>query len=501
VCRLRCSVHIEVCWLGCCACCSRIEPPPCKSQCFLNSSVYGTTLTGEFHGASCSKPPLSPLQILQTVEENQVTLIVGETGCGKTTQVPQYILESHWAVGKRCRIICSQPRRLSTISVAARIAAERGEDVGRSVGYKIRLESKGGPRTPLRFVTNGVLLKMLTTEQDMDSVSHLILDEIHERDKFADFSLILLRDVLRARPALRIVLMSATMQTELFSAYFGGCPVLSLPGFLYPVQEYYLEDILRLTVAHSDVRSIPEWEECPMSILCWVFFSQIVPKHRAPASAGSIPSFLTMGCRSALVRRGSAGATLHAASLRRALFGMQVVATPKDAGVPSAAAAAVHDAILAAFTENSDSAFSALLAELQPDPGSDAASKLDLQHPDTGATALMVASGRGRADFVELLLTLGAKASLMSKRGLTAAQWALKLGHDDVAELLNQHAEAEVQFNRLTQSAAALSDYQVANDADRVDVILIEDLIHYIVREGRFAAGSVWRASCVLKLF
>lgn len=191
---------------------------------------------------------------------------------------------------------------------------------------------------------------------------------------------------------------------------------------------------------------------------------------------------------------------MRAVSPRRALVSMQVEIAPKASAVPPAAATAVHDAILAAFTENSDSTFSALLAELQPAPGCNASSKLDVQHPDTGATALMVAAGRGRADLVDLLLTLGADARLLSKQCLTAAQWATQLGHDDVAELLSQHAQSEVQFERLSQSAAALSEYHAANDVDRVDVKLIEDLIHYICSEGRFAADSVRRTCSILHL-
>lgn len=210
------------------------------------------------------------MQILEAIMQNQVVLIAGETGCGKTTQVPQYILEASFGAGQHCRVLVSQPRRLSAISVATRVAAERGESLGKSVGYKIRLESVGGPATPLRFVTSGVLLKMLTNPDALYGVTHIVVDEVHERDKFADFALILLKDLLQLRPGLRVVLMSATLQTGLFSGFFGSCPVLNIPGFTYPVQEYFLEDILGLVGRAATVRSFH------------ALFTHRLDKHLAP---------------------------------------------------------------------------------------------------------------------------------------------------------------------------------------------------------------------------
>jgi ATP-dependent RNA helicase DHX36 len=195
------------------------------------------------------------LQILEAIAENQVILVSGETGCGKTTQVPQYILEASLGAGQHCRILVSQPRRLSAVSVATRVAAERGDSqVGKSVGYKIRLESVGTQATPLRFMTSGVLLKILINPEALYGVTHIVVDEVHERDKFADFALILLKDLLPSRPGLRVVLMSATLQTDLFSGFFGKCPVLSIPGFTYPVHDYFLEDILALVGRSGAVR-------------------------------------------------------------------------------------------------------------------------------------------------------------------------------------------------------------------------------------------------------
>eukprot|EP00803_Ostreobium_quekettii_P011048 evm.model.scf_1675.3 EVM.evm.TU.scf_1675.3 scf_1675:21405-33493(+) len=192
-------------------------------------------------------------EILEAVHRNQVVLVCGETGSGKTTQLPQFILDDCWSRGQACKVICTQPRRLSAISIAERVAAERGEAVGDNVGYTIRLEAKGGPKSSLIFCTNGILLRIATKGGDMDDFTHVILDEIHERDAFADFLLITLRDILPAHPKLKLVLMSATLQHELFSEYFGGCPILHVEGRTFPVEDFYLEDILRLTGYEEEV--------------------------------------------------------------------------------------------------------------------------------------------------------------------------------------------------------------------------------------------------------
>ncbi|KAL0344834.1 UNVERIFIED_CONTAM: DExH-box ATP-dependent RNA helicase DExH1 [Sesamum radiatum] len=188
-------------------------------------------------------------EFLKAVAANQVLVVSGETGCGKTTQLPQFILEDEISSlrGASCSIICTQPRRISAISVAARISSERGEKLGETVGYQIRLESKRSAQTRLLFCTTGVLLRQLVQDPDLTGITHLLVDEIHERGMNEDFLLIILHDLLPRRPDLRLILMSATINADLFSKYFGNAPTIHIPGFTFPVEEFYLEDVLEKT--------------------------------------------------------------------------------------------------------------------------------------------------------------------------------------------------------------------------------------------------------------
>uniref|UniRef100_A0A2P2KT91 RNA helicase n=1 Tax=Rhizophora mucronata TaxID=61149 RepID=A0A2P2KT91_RHIMU len=187
--------------------------------------------------------------ILTNIARNQVLIISGETGCGKTTQIPQFILESEIESirGAACSIICTQPRRISAMSVSERVASERGETLGECVGYKVRLEGIKGRDTHLLFCTTGILLRRLLVDRNLKGITHVIVDEIHERGMNEDFLLIVLKDILPRRPELRLILMSATLDAELFTSYFGGAPILHIPGFTYPVQAHFLENILEMT--------------------------------------------------------------------------------------------------------------------------------------------------------------------------------------------------------------------------------------------------------------
>ncbi|EFN61923.1 Probable ATP-dependent RNA helicase DHX36 [Camponotus floridanus] len=188
-------------------------------------------------------------EILQLIKDNQVIVISGETGCGKTTQIAQFILDDQLEAGNGSitRIICTQPRRISAISVAERVAAERTEKLGKSVGYQIRLEKiPTREQGSILFCTTGILLQIMKTDPALKDFSHVILDEIHERTTESDFIITLLKQVIPKRTDLKILLMSATLNSERFSKYYNECPMIHIPGFTYPVQEFYLEDVLSL---------------------------------------------------------------------------------------------------------------------------------------------------------------------------------------------------------------------------------------------------------------
>ncbi|XP_059087523.1 putative ATP-dependent RNA helicase DHX57 [Tigriopus californicus] len=187
--------------------------------------------------------------ILKTLNAHQVLVISGMTGCGKSTQVPQYILDEWLGSGskKHCQIICTQPRRISAIGVAERVAFERGEKVGNVVGYQIRLESKTSWRTRLLFCTTGILLRRLESDPDLESVTHIVVDEVHERSEESDFLLMILRGILKRRKDLKVLLMSATVNADLFSTYFKKVPVIDIPGRTFPVEQIFLEKLLSVT--------------------------------------------------------------------------------------------------------------------------------------------------------------------------------------------------------------------------------------------------------------
>ncbi|KAM3367503.1 hypothetical protein ACQJBY_016223 [Aegilops geniculata] len=191
---------------------------------------------------------------LQLLKENDVIVVSGETGCGKTTQVPQFILDDmiEFELGGNCNIVCTQPRRIAAISVAERVSDERCESSPGSkdslVGYQVRLDSARNERTKLLFCTTGILLRKLSGNKDLSDVTHVVVDEVHERTILSDFLLIVLKSLVEKRSnqpgrKLKVILMSATVDSSLFARYFGDCPVISVEGRTHPVSTHFLEDV------------------------------------------------------------------------------------------------------------------------------------------------------------------------------------------------------------------------------------------------------------------
>lgn len=204
-------------------------------------------------------------ELLRVLGVHDVVLVSGETGSGKTTQVPQMLLDGclESLRGAQCSIVCTQPRRIAAISVADRVSEERGEagpgKKGSAVGYSVRFDSATNATTRLEFCTTGILLRRLSSDPALLKLSHVVVDEVHERTMQSDFLIAMLRDLVgkrrRAGLPLKVILMSATMNTEVIANYFAGCPVLGASGRTFPVQHLFLEDVYDATGYVLDAES------------------------------------------------------------------------------------------------------------------------------------------------------------------------------------------------------------------------------------------------------
>ena len=196
--------------------------------------------------------------VVKAIRNHRVVVVSADTGAGKTTQVPQLVLDDciDRGDGARCSMVVTQPRRISAIGVATRVAQERCERVGDTVGYSIRGESRRSQKTRILLCTTGVLLRRLQCDADLTTLSHVFVDEVHERDLSTDFLLIIMRELLVKRPSIKLVLMSATLNASLFATYFKEFSpfVATIPGRAHPVEAFFLEDALALTRLKIDAR-------------------------------------------------------------------------------------------------------------------------------------------------------------------------------------------------------------------------------------------------------
>lgn len=177
-------------------------------------------------------------QFLAALQEYQILVIVGETGSGKTTQLPQYLHEAGYTKDG-LKVGCTQPRRVAAMSVAARVADEMGVKVGNEVGYSIRFEDSTSDKTVLKYMTDGMLLREFMTEPDLGGYSALMIDEAHERTVHTDILLALVKDLARERPEMKLLISSATMNASKFAEYFDDAPIFNIPGRRYPVDIHY----------------------------------------------------------------------------------------------------------------------------------------------------------------------------------------------------------------------------------------------------------------------
>jgi len=174
-------------------------------------------------------------EILNKVMENQVVIVAGDTGCGKSTQVPQYLLDAGYK-----NIACTQPRRIACISLANRVSYETLSQYGMEIGYQIRFEKQKNQHTKVVFLTEGLLLRQVTSDPGLSNYDVIVLDEVHERHLHGDFLLGIIKCLVQQRKDLRVILMSATINIDLFKNYFNGeAPVIQVPGRLYPITLQY----------------------------------------------------------------------------------------------------------------------------------------------------------------------------------------------------------------------------------------------------------------------
>ncbi|XP_069576764.1 3'-5' RNA helicase YTHDC2-like [Brachyistius frenatus] len=417
-------------------------------------------------------------EIVQLIRDHRVVLVLGETGSGKTTQIPQFLLDDCRLKGEPCRIFCTQPRRLAAMAVAERVAAERGESVGQTVGYHIRLESRVSPKTLLTFCTSGVFLRTLMSGDDsLRTVTHVIVDEVHERDGLTDFLLTKMRDVLQKIPSLKLILSSAALDIELFLQYFGSCPVIHLKGRQFEVTELFLEDILRLTGFNNN-NDVLEYKE------------ETQRKERKQKC-------LTEWCEA--VETSSAGGT-------------QRTAVSAPGVLQDSSCGDGEDRVFNKMSEDGaeqlepwlQKEMDSCISNIFVDEDQDAFIQLfnlilnesvnvDYTHRETGATPLMVAAGRGFLTQMEQLLNMGADISRKASNGWTALDFAKHFQQTDAEDLLMSSIPlgevSRLEEAALLQAGAAelsaeeqelLTLYHHSFDDQWVDLDLIMDLLHNI---------------------
>eukprot|EP00587_Corethron_hystrix_P003093 CAMPEP_0113306130 /NCGR_PEP_ID=MMETSP0010_2-20120614/5503_1 /TAXON_ID=216773 ORGANISM="Corethron hystrix, Strain 308" /NCGR_SAMPLE_ID=MMETSP0010_2 /ASSEMBLY_ACC=CAM_ASM_000155 /LENGTH=686 /DNA_ID=CAMNT_0000160733 /DNA_START=69 /DNA_END=2129 /DNA_ORIENTATION=+ /assembly_acc=CAM_ASM_000155 len=178
--------------------------------------------------------------LLAAVAENQVVVIEGETGSGKTTQIPQFLVDAGYGKARNYCVACTQPRRVAATSVARRVAEEMDVPIGDQVGYTIRFEDLSDPHlTVLRFLTDGMLLREAMSDPMLSRYKAILLDEAHERTLATDVLMGLLHEILPRRPEMKLLVMSATLDAGKFQRYFKGAPIMKVPGRTFPVDIFY----------------------------------------------------------------------------------------------------------------------------------------------------------------------------------------------------------------------------------------------------------------------
>ncbi len=311
----------------------------------------------------------------------------------------------------------------------------------------------------MTFCTNGVILRTLMSNKSdfIRNLTHIIIDEVHERDKFSDFLLLIMKKIITEYPNIRLILMSATFDINRFSEYFGNCPVIEIPGKLYDVKTYFLEDILKtieymsLDMAHYKINLNRKQKQ----LLTNQTVSQINNSSETQNNSTK-----------------------------------EIDSKTKEK---------IDLYLKNAWVEGSDESFSELINFLSSDN-----SLIDYQHSETGVTPLIVASGRNKVHVIETLLELGANIRLSTPNKMRAIDWAKYFGHEEVIEFLEYYcSKNNIEFdnendittevrtvNLLTDEEKQMLDiYHNCFNDDEVDTDLICALLSYILKNSKF--GSI----------
>lgn len=179
-------------------------------------------------------------ELCQAIAQNQVLVVIGETGSGKTTQMTQYMAEMGYT--SRGMIGCTQPRRVAAMSVAKRVAEEYGCQLGQEIGYTIRFEDCTSPSTRIKYMTDGMLMREYLADNNLSKYIAVMLDEAHERTIHTDVLFGLLKSLLKQRDDFKLIVTSATLDAEKFSRYFLDCPIFTIPGRTFPVEILYCKE-------------------------------------------------------------------------------------------------------------------------------------------------------------------------------------------------------------------------------------------------------------------
>lgn len=208
---------------------------------------------------------------LDLVKKNQIVILVGETGSGKTTQIPQFLVQGGYTKGNKC-ICVTQPRRVAATSVAKRVSEEMDVQLGQHVGYTIRFEDCSSPKTVLKYMTDGMLLREAMGDPKLKRYSVIVLDEAHERTLSTDVLFGMLKELLKEkRKDLKLIIMSATLDAGKFQDYFESAPVMKIPGRLYPVEIFYTPEPER-DYLEAAIRTVIQIHLCEPDgdILCFL---------------------------------------------------------------------------------------------------------------------------------------------------------------------------------------------------------------------------------------